>query len=470
MSEYDHSLIAALARSHTPPTKEEPKVPTTPTVIDQSNNPNSFINKYGLDLLDRLEPNWHLPHYIGTNRVGEGYKLDSDTVIDYLKGFYPKGGAPFEVEVSTEESEWFMRHFHESGEFVLQKDLHYYITTSDDEADADNFFPDGIWVSKKYDVILLSLARNHFVIKSKDRTEKVIKILDEIRKTSQKAMLEGGFITFSQSPAKNDKIKDQILKINPQDLVLDSILKDGLLNDVQNFFKNEAKYTNLKVPWRRGALLFGSPGGGKTTILRCIAKECLEKGIKVVYTVGVETNKIIPFFSFIRELAPCLVVIDDIDSAVPHKTSLFLNELDGFSKNHGIYILGATNHPEKLDPALRFRPSRFDRKYTFGLPTQDLRLKYLEHWNSTKFKSLGHELTKTQLSVLAEDTNGFTFAYLQELCVASLVGTIEKSLSDSLTELVEILKKELAMQKKKVGFNKSTEDSGYENGGYEDGE
>ncbi len=99
--------------------------------------------------------------------------------------------------------------------------------------------------------------------------------------------------------------------------------------------------------------------------------------------------------------------------------SAFLNELDGFAANTGILTLATTNHPERLDPAIRDRPSRFDRKYHFGLPDRPERLAYTEHWNLTVPEPL--RLDPEARSRLADRTEGFSFAYLKELFLSAIL-------------------------------------------------
>lgn len=67
----------------------------------------------------------------------------------------------------------------------------------------------------------------------------------------------------------------------------------------------------------------------------------------------------------------------------PKNRSFFLNELDGFATNVGIVALATTNHPERLDPSILDRPSRFDRKYPFELPVMAERQSYIELWNTS---------------------------------------------------------------------------------------
>jgi AAA+ superfamily predicted ATPase len=99
--------------------------------------------------------------------------------------------------------------------------------------------------------------------------------------------------------------------------------------------------------------------------------------------------------------------------------SFFLNELDGFAANQGIITLATTNHPERLDPAILDRPSRFDMKYHFELPGFDERRDYLGLWNDRLVGEM--RLTVEELKAVAEATDGFSFAYLKELILSSIM-------------------------------------------------
>ena len=80
-------------------------------------------------------------------------------------------------------------------------------------------------------------------------------------------------------------------------------------------------------------------------------------------------------FLMARRMAPCLLIFEDIDSLVsPGVRSYFLNEVDGLESNHGILMIGSTNHLERLDPGIAKRPSRFDRKYFFDVPSREERI------------------------------------------------------------------------------------------------
>jgi len=82
-------------------------------------------------------------------------------------------------------------------------------------------------------------------------------------------------------------------------------------------------------------------------------------------------------------------------------------------------VLATTNHPEKLDPAILDRPSRFDRKYYFNLPAASERLAYLASWNQSQEAEL--RLSESLPPKLVKATDGFSFAYLKELFLSSMM-------------------------------------------------
>ncbi|MDQ2730161.1 MAG: AAA family ATPase [Armatimonadota bacterium] len=121
-----------------------------------------------------------------------------------------------------------------------------------------------------------------------------------------------------------------------------------------------------------------------------------------------------------RETIPCILILEDLDSLIDGKNrSFFLNELDGFAANTGVVVLATTNHPERLDPAILDRPSRFDRKYHFQDPGPEDRLAYLSLWNGSLEAEL--RLSEGGLPQIAEATDGFSFAYLKELFLSSMM-------------------------------------------------
>jgi transitional endoplasmic reticulum ATPase len=129
-----------------------------------------------------------------------------------------------------------------------------------------------------------------------------------------------------------------------------------------------------------------------------------------------------------RQMAPCLLILEDIDSLVDVSVrSYFLNEVDGLESNHGILMIGSTNHLERLDPGIAKRPSRFDRKYLFEDPSRDERILYSEYWRNKLRDNKKIEFPKEMSARIADITDGFSFAYMKEAFVAALLVIVAKT-------------------------------------------
>jgi AAA+ superfamily predicted ATPase len=205
-------------------------------------------------------------------------------------------------------------------------------------------------------------------------------------------------------------------------VVLHGTLKEEIVGDITSFFAAQELYAEYGVPWKRGILFVGPPGNGKTLLTKSIVNVAEQKCIyvKTFSAGGPDQMGIRAIFEKARELAPCLLVLEDLDSLItPNNRSYFLNELDGFAGNEGVLTLATTNHPERLDPAILDRPSRFDRKYPFPLPEREERLAYIANWNQTLRPAL--QLSPEGIDRVADATEDFSFAYLKELFLSALM-------------------------------------------------
>jgi SpoVK/Ycf46/Vps4 family AAA+-type ATPase len=109
----------------------------------------------------------------------------------------------------------------------------------------------------------------------------------------------------------------------------------------------------------------------------------------------------------------------------------------GLENNDGIFMVASTNHLEQLDPGLSSRPSRFDRKYLFPLPSEEERVLYCDFWRERlKGKQVKIEFPKKLCPAVALITDGFSFAYMQEAFVTSLLAIAQRR-SESLDEGME---------------------------------
>ena len=116
------------------------------------------------------------------------------------------------------------------------------------------------------------------------------------------------------------------------------------------------------------------------------------------------------------------MVFEDLDSLITDRVkSFFLNEVDGLESNEGLMMLGSTNYLERLDAGISKRPGRFDRKYHFILPALPERVKYCDYWRSKLAKNNKVDFPPKLSEVIAEVTEGFSFAYLKEAFITSLL-------------------------------------------------
>ncbi|HUS10447.1 MAG TPA: ATP-binding protein [Pyrinomonadaceae bacterium] len=222
---------------------------------------------------------------------------------------------------------------------------------------------------------------------------------------------------------KNKELFEAIKIATFDNLILDDTLKRELQDDFAQFFRSRQVYERYRIPWKRGVLFIGPPGNGKTHTLKALVnylrQPCLYvKSFKSEYATDHENMRSV--FARARITTPCLLVMEDLDSMIDDKTRAFLlNELDGFETNAGVVVLATTNHPDRLDPALMDRPSRFDRKYYFNLPTAAERYEYIARWNKELQVELRLSIRTT--AELERQTEGFSFAYMKELFLSSMM-------------------------------------------------
>ena len=216
------------------------------------------------------------------------------------------------------------------------------------------------------------------------------------------------------------------------DVIMEQKMKQNLIEDVQGFFDNEDLYKKFGVPWKRGIILHGIPGNGKTISIKALMHHLgsLAEPIPSLYVKSLDNKCNMPQYSVnqifhkARQMAPCLLVLEDLDSMIVDKVrSYFLNEVDGLESNDGILMVGSTNHLSRLDPAISKRPSRFDRKYQFKVPDRAQRIAYAEYWRQKLQKNTDANIDFPSeiCPHLADLTDGFSFAYMKELMVMSLL-------------------------------------------------
>lgn len=167
---------------------------------------------------------------------------------------------------------------------------------------------------------------------------------------------------------------NQVKKAEWKNVILDEGMKKTLTGVSTKFFDSKDVYEDLGVPWKRGIIFHGPAGNGKTISIKALMHTLLKSDppVPTLYVKAAPaTWAIRNVFTFARRAAPCLLVFEDIDTVVTETTrSYFFNEIDGLENNDGILMVASTNHLDRLDPGITKRPSRFDRKYLFSLPSE----------------------------------------------------------------------------------------------------
>ena len=195
------------------------------------------------------------------------------------------------------------------------------------------------------------------------------------------------------SPSLIRELEGEVSESNWADIGGLSDAKAALKEAVELPLRHPELFAQMRLEPPRGILLSGPPGTGKTLIARAVAKESEAnfisvRGAQFLSKYYGESEKAVrELFKKARASAPCVVFFDEIDALLSRRSSdgdavsmrvvgQFLAEMDGANALGGVIILGATNRPEALDPAL-LRPGRFERIIEFTLPTLTDRLEIL---------------------------------------------------------------------------------------------
>jgi len=242
------------------------------------------------------------------------------------------------------------------------------------------------------------------------------------------------------------------------DLVWPDGIKESLRSDIDVIFKNAGIFKTYGLNSKKGFILAGEPGNGKTLLLKILARETEATCI----LVPLDEFQFTPYiFSLARDLAPTVLILEDIDlfgtdrdnASQNVELGKLMNQLDGMIENREIVVIATTNRLEKVEKALQNRPGRFDRIYVIPNPDFQTRIQLIAHF----IRRVPNEISGEHVEILAEEFAGYSAAYLKELVNSGFAQAILRDNCNpvlkfcDLESMVDILKRK--KDKVPVGFS-----------------
>lgn len=252
---------------------------------------------------------------------------------------------------------------------------------------------------------------------------------------------EAGQVTLKRLPFKTDELYE-----------LPSAEIQEILSDINKFWESREVYSNYKFVHKRGILLYGEPGCGKSGIIQLCVKQIIKLGGLVINIKDEDSIdffiEFMPLFRSIEPNRPIVVLLEDLEAIAgegKYATSQLLNILDGVKQIENVVYIATTNYPEKLEERISNRPSRFDRRYQVDMPSSEIREAYLR-------AKLGDKVNDIDLVRWIKRTEDMSLSHLKELVIS--VFLLDKTFDEAI-DLLDGLKVKPKIKKpneKTIGF------------------
>ncbi len=260
-------------------------------------------------------------------------------------------------------------------------------------------------------------SRASIVIARRDCTNQIIRLIEDLDCRDGRARLH----------TQNGSIRT-IAHCSWDDLVLDPTAASLLRDDFEAFWERESWFRSKKIPFRRGYLLHGPPGNGKSTAVRAmLCSRGLSAFTMRLFDERTSDSDLDDLFDAAQTERPAMVLLEDLDRAFPRtgesttnvSLQYLLNCLDGVATGEGVVVVATANQPSLFDPAILRRPGRFDRVVHFPNPGRELRRAYFVHMNS--------EFNTAEIDRPTAESEGFSFAQLREAYVLAAQAAFQRN-------------------------------------------
>ena len=211
------------------------------------------------------------------------------------------------------------------------------------------------------------------------------------------------------------------------DIVLPNKIIKEIKTNVDNLFNNIDKYKNLGVKFKRGIILQGAPGTGKTMIGKILCHTAKCSFIWVTPRFLTRSDHVAQVCTLARALSPTILFLEDIDLYGGNRNvsdnrgilGELMNQLDGLIENEYVVVIATTNNVEHVETALRNRPGRFDRVIEIPKPSPKERKRLLELYTKD------YDASNVDFDSVVKHSKGYTGAHMKELVTAALIEAID---------------------------------------------
>lgn len=301
-------------------------------------------------------------------------------------------------------------------EFVLANGRQFWKSPDGNGVAIEVDFDSSPMMSTETEIIFtVPLDRHDWV---RDLIGKVHKWMDKHHILRARAITAGGdFIKFDEMTGWDD-------------VLLPTDLKEAIERNCIGLLKYKELYKLNGIPLRRGILLHGKPGTGKTMIGRALAQMCEVTFILATPGMIEDASDVRRIFNWGRRFAPSILYFEDFDMVARDRHVNFGNDvlgefmtgLDGLDSGEGIIAVATTNDLTAIEPALKERPNRFDLVMEVPPMAATERHDYLQRWLKNR------PGCSIDFGAIVERTNGFTGAQMQELCRLAVFEAVEEHL------------------------------------------